>query len=412
MPNDPSPDQASPVTDIYRNDPYRNRRANYKSKYFKLSSCFWTEKGQRLTFFLLLSFKDSITWQCPSATTVQSYLPYSDQSSQQSGLHGTSQLGQASTSSHPPSQPAPTMITLSDNSQSLGTMTRDIRQDSLLTTITTTANTNRSPFLHSAVTTLSLSEELRKQKKHQHGETGWWNQWPYLILFYPCCCGNGRRPSWRWLLFMLCCILFCVGGIVLFICLPRLPKVTMAPMADTFGQEPADWGPPQHPFYRTTWQLNLTFDNQPNFIPLHLVQMDLVLALHPSFWNTSSVIASDGRNTTTALATANEEEMEQPFAWATLPDMTLNVDGQHQAVNAIFHIDYVASTSNLTDPTFAQLYNACGPKNINNPPALNVSLHITFHILHYLWLPTMVVYPAEENDGLICPSNWHSVVTF
>jgi hypothetical protein len=174
-------------------------------------------------------------------------------------------------------------------------------------------------------------------------------------------------------------------------------------MADTFGQEPADWGPPQHPFYRTTWQLNLTFDNQPNFIPLHLIQMDLVLALHPSFWNTSSVISSDGRNTSTQLAAT--EEMEQPFAWATLPDMTLNVDGQHQTVNAIFHIDYVASTSNLTDPTFAQLYNACGPKNINNPPALNVSLHNTFHILHYLWLPTMVIYPSEENDGLICPSN-------
>jgi hypothetical protein len=34
MPNDPSSDQAPPVTDIYRNDPYRNRRAKHKSKYF------------------------------------------------------------------------------------------------------------------------------------------------------------------------------------------------------------------------------------------------------------------------------------------------------------------------------------------------------------------------------------------
>ncbi|KAI8335927.1 hypothetical protein BC941DRAFT_471891 [Chlamydoabsidia padenii] len=301
----------------------------------------------------------SITWQSPSTTTIHSYLPYSDHSFQQQqpiGHHAPTLL---------PPQPAPTLISLNDTGyHRVGDhLTKDIRQDSVLTTITTTAPPR---LVHSAVTTLSMSEAIRKQRNHR--------------------CG-------RWVLFILGCSLFCAGGVVLFICLPRLPLVTMAPMADTFGQEPADWGPPLHPFYRTTWQLNLTFDNQPNFIPLHLVQMDMVLSLR----NTSNTLASSNNMT-------NGMELV-PFAWATLPDMTLKVDRQHETVNAIFHIDYVAATSNLTDPTFAQLFNACGPKNINNPPALNVSLHITFHILHYLWSPTMVVYPSEENDGLICPSN-------
>ncbi|CAO3590432.1 unnamed protein product [Absidia cylindrospora] len=414
---------------IYQNDPYRQRRVTNHSK---------------------------ITWQVPSISAPQSYLPYSDYTSQQqqdalSAAPRTDSL--ASNGFH--SEQEQTL-----SSQRQGTY-KDMRQDSLLTTITTTGRTTSTlvtahPFLHSTATTLSLSEELRKQK---YQDTASCCFWPSLL--YPCGEHQRRRPSWRWLCFMGFFFLLSVGGLLLFICFPRLPLVSMAQTADTYGQELAEWGPPQNPFYRTTWQLNLTLDNHPNFIPLHITHMDLVLRLHPSSLNattsssssppftdilpgslnTSTTILSSNQSHTiprtpsssssapppprlTAAAatsttdnvpetspslndeqntTPNKNDTTVPFAWSTLPSMTLNTDGKNQVVNAIFHIDYVAPTSNLTDPTFAQLYK-CGPHIITDPPALNVSLHITFHILHYLWTPTMTVYPSEGN-GLICPAN-------
>ncbi|ORZ12749.1 hypothetical protein BCR42DRAFT_493484 [Absidia repens] len=392
MPDESSSDQPS-ITDIYQNDPYRQRRVTNHSK---------------------------ITWQVPSISAPQSYLPYSDYTSQQqqevlSAAPRTDSL--ASNGFH-----AEQEQTLS--SQRQGTY-KDVRQDSLLTTITSTGRTTSTlvtahPFLHSTATTLSLSEELRKQK---YQDTAFCCFWPSLL--YPCGQHQRQRPSWRWLCFMGFIFLLSIGGLLLFICFPRLPLVSMAQTADTYGQELAEWGPPQNPFYRTTWQLNLTLDNHPNFIPLHITHMDLILRLHPSSLNattssspsppfteilpgsvnTSSTTLSSNQSHTipqrpppplsssaaaTAAATAatttatsapvtsasfddarntprNENDTTVSFAWSTLPSMTLNTDGKNQVVNAIFHIDYVAPTSNLTDPTFAQLYK-CGPHIITDPP--------------------------------------------
>ncbi|ORZ24570.1 hypothetical protein BCR42DRAFT_403201 [Absidia repens] len=428
MPDDSSSDQAS-VSDAYQNDPYRNRR--------------------------IQADQNSITWQCPSTRSTQSYLPYSKGTTQQKQRIILPTVSSNTTRTN----------SLEDNGfhnlqDQRVRASRDFRQDSLLTTITTAARVSSSlspnrPFLHSTMTSLSLSEEIRKQK-YQHEANGWRRHPPLSLC--GCCFGwnRKRRPSWKWIFFVAVCFLLVIGGILLFFCLPRLPEVTMAPMADTYGQDLADyWGPPQHPFYRTSWQLNLTMDNHPNFIPLHLIRMDLVLYIHPSSWNTSSSYPTSSLDTTTsttnttnttntntslignssitsdALAShstkitnaslsspylnndnSNSSNTDQidtaiPFAWSTIPAMTLTTDGQRQqVVNAIFHIDYVASSSNLTDPTFAQFYNACGPRGpfILNPPTLNVSLHITFYLLHYIWLPTMTVYPSEGN-GLLCPVN-------
>ncbi|KAI8093315.1 uncharacterized protein BX664DRAFT_384764 [Halteromyces radiatus] len=377
MPNDPSSDQ---ITDIYQNDPYRSRRT---------------------------AAQNSVTWQCPSKS-IHSYLPYSNYIPQQQKLYDQ--------------QEERTRICSLDNGfhvEQEQVTGLDKRQDSLLTTITSTARSpstlaTHHPLLQSTMTTMSLSEEIRKKKYHQTSTS-------IHSLFLYCCQG---RLSWRWVCFILTCFMLCIGGVLLFICLPRLPIVTMAPTADTFGQESADWGPPLHPFYRTTWQLNLTLDNHPNFIPLHLVQMDLVLFIHPSNNSASSnpdtipINSTINANKTTTNhitepsfmtsytnnSIINDDGQGIPFAWSTLPAMTLWTDGQPQVVRTLFHIDYVATTSNLTDPTFAQLYSACGPHLINNPPALNLSLHITFHLLHYLWLPTMTIYPSDGN-GLICPTN-------
>jgi hypothetical protein len=137
-----------------------------------------------------------------------------------------------------------------------------------------------------------------------------------------------------------------------------------------------DWGPSSHPFYRSTWKLNLTLDNHHNFVPLHLLQTDLVLSIHPP------------------------DLMDTPFAWSSLPEMTLDVGAR--TVTAVFRIDYAAPTR--TDPTFAHLYQACGPHLVTDPPPLNVSLQVTFHILNYPWLATTTVYPTDD-AGLICPVN-------
>ncbi|KAI8338429.1 hypothetical protein BC941DRAFT_422897 [Chlamydoabsidia padenii] len=257
------------------------------------------------------------------------------------------------------------------------------------------------------MTTLSLSEEIRKQK-HKQDSTGWRRHTSGYLYCCFCCWNDQRGFSWKRCCFVILCFLLLVTGVLLFICLPRLPQVTMASTANTVGQD-LDWGPPSHPFYRSTWQLNLTLDNRPNFIPLHLLQMDLVLFIHPSTWN-SSLPSLDAFNSTTTVTNAPNNnnsddrmmDIATPFAWSTLPGMTLNTTPQ--TVNAIFHIDYVAPTSNMTDSTFAQLYQACGPHLITDPPPLNVSLQITFHLLHYLWLPAITVYPIDD-DGLICPVN-------
>ncbi|CAO3599929.1 unnamed protein product [Absidia cylindrospora] len=283
MPDDSSSDQAS-VSHAYQNDPYRNRR--------------------------IQANQNSITWQCPSTRSIQSYLPYSKGTTQQK--HGIVL---------PTASPTTTRTnSLEDNGfhnqqdQRVG-VNKDVRQDSLLTTITTAARASSSlspnrPFLHSTMTSLSLSEEIRKQK-YQHEVTGWRRHSPLALC--SCCFGwNGkRRPSWKWICFAAVCFLLIIGGILLFFCLPRLPFVTMAPMADTYGQDLADYrGPPQHPFYRTSWQLNLTMDNHPNFIPLHLIQMDLVLYIHPSSWNTSSALDT---NTNTSLPGNSSTNALLPF---------------------------------------------------------------------------------------------------
>lgn len=320
---------------------------------------------------------------------------------------------------------------------------QQLRQDSLLTTITTTTSTapmiNHNPCLRSALTTLSLSEELRKQKE-QNETIDWFS------FFFLCGCFKNKEKrkkknklkkkkknwrqsrycTWKWICLWITLFFLIVGGILIFFCWPRLPFITLANIADPFGQESADWGPPDHPFYKTNWQLNITLNNQPNFIPLNIVQMDLTLNMHFStnastFSNLSSSIStasslpsidnnSNSSNNNNINKNNNNNDnnyKNNPFtyslAYTTLPSIVLNKN-ETKTLNALFHIDYAASTSNLSDPIFAQLYNACGPHLINSPPALNISLQVTFHLLHYLWSSTVNIFPTG-GSGLICPTD-------
>ncbi|KAI8059443.1 hypothetical protein BC940DRAFT_371879 [Gongronella butleri] len=259
--------------------------------------------------------------------------------------------------------------TLGDASRTATMTQHGFRQDSLLTTITTTpAATSGLAYYHThqdaTATTMSLCEELRKQQQKQaHGRV------PLLTACW--------LPPKRWCFACLACVLVLVTALVLFFCWPRLPIVTMASMVDTYGLETPDWGPPQTPYYRTTWQLNVTMDNRPNFVPLHIRQMDLTLnLLNNSTYSSLPPTA---------------------FATSTIPDLTLH---DKQEIYAIFPIN--ATNASLPDLAFVQLYNACGPHIVNNPPALNVSLAITFHFWYFIWLPTLTVYPTDA-QGLICP---------
>ncbi|KAI9300025.1 hypothetical protein BJ944DRAFT_273600 [Cunninghamella echinulata] len=181
--------------------------------------------------------------------------------------------------------------------------------------------------------------------------------------------------------------------------------MTLTNIADPYGQETADWGPPDHPFYKTNWQLNITFNNQPNFIPLPIAQMDLTLYIHSSSSSPSpsSSISIPPSSISTNNHYYSNHSFIYPLAYSSLPSITLNKN-ETKTLSSLFHIDYAAPTSNLSDPIFAQLYNACGPHLINSPPALNMSLQITFHLLHYLWSSTVDVYPTG-GSGLICPTD-------
>ncbi|KAG0166217.1 hypothetical protein DFQ30_007449 [Apophysomyces sp. BC1015] len=163
-----------------------------------------------------------------------------------------------------------------------------------------------------------------------------------------------------------------LGGIAAFICWPRTPLVWMSGGAEAVN-DPADWGPDTHPWLHATWQVNITLDNRQNWIPTHLTKLEFDIA---------------------------DSLTLRKFAWSKAGPLTL-APQTITPLRLVFDVNY--DTSTLTDTTFQNLYHACGPQKMGTPPALNVVLHVAFHIFGIPWTPTVTVTPPT--GGFLCPAN-------
>ncbi|CDH53763.1 predicted protein [Lichtheimia corymbifera JMRC:FSU:9682] len=180
---------------------------------------------------------------------------------------------------------------------------------------------------------------------------------------------------------IILCILLMLGAAATFVCWPRTPQIKLAGQG-TVGrargpEDATDWGPDQqHPWLRTSWLVNVTLNNQDNFIPTRVNRLDVVLA--------------DG-------------DTKQPFARSYATDLVLSPRTDTQ-LTMLFDVEY--ETPSLKDPTFEHLYNACGPQKISvsAPPALNITLQAVFTLPGIAWKPT-VIQDSALDDGFQCPNN-------
>jgi hypothetical protein len=106
---------------------------------------------------------------------------------------------------------------------------------------------------------------------------------------------------------------------------------------------------PSRPSLRATWQINVTLDNRDNWIPTYLTRLDFVIV--------DSLTLSK-------------------FAWASTASSMVLAPGIISPLSLTFNVNYQAP--DRTDPTFQNLYNACGPlaDSTAKRPALNVLLRV------------------------------------
>lgn len=176
------------------------------------------------------------------------------------------------------------------------------------------------------------------------------------------CCSFCRSRSHSRLtvfFFFFICIL---GVIAAFFCWPRTPRIAMGGGADAINGPPDWWAGerqplpppdtpiPSRPSLRATWQINVTLDNRDNWIPIHLTRLDFVIV--------DSLTLSK-------------------FAWASTSSALVLAPGIISPLSLTFNVNYQAP--DRTDPTFQNLYNACGPltDSKSKRPALNVLFKVS-----------------------------------
>ncbi|KAL7311757.1 hypothetical protein PS15m_009479 [Mucor circinelloides] len=211
---------------------------------------------------------------------------------------------------------------------------------------------SNTPHLHRSQSTcsphISLADKFRYKKKH--------------------------TPHRIWIIVFSCLGTLGVLGLIIYFCWPRLPQLAFkSEKAERIG-EPADWGPNQQPWLRAAWKLNVTLDNQANFVPTRVRDIELILM---------------------------DRDTHQPFAWSRTGPMHL-APHKTSLATLIFRVDY--EPPNVNDTTFKNLYNACGPQMPTEPPALNVTMQAIIHISGIIWSSIITVNPPDSG-GLYCPFN-------
>ncbi|KAI9009978.1 hypothetical protein CLU79DRAFT_891390 [Phycomyces nitens] len=183
-------------------------------------------------------------------------------------------------------------------------------------------------------------------------------------------CCRGARASRICVIFAF--IFFILGAIAAFFCWPRTPLVSMGSAVES-GDDPVNWGTDQHPMLHSSWIVNATFDNSQNWIPTHITGLD--------FYMKDSLTL-------------------RQFGWGTQGPM---VFAPRKIISQQLRLTVEYSASSTTDPTFQNLYRACGPQKKGDPPSLNVVLHMSFHFWGIMWVPTVAITPPT--GGFICPLN-------
>ncbi|KAI8970236.1 hypothetical protein BDF20DRAFT_113096 [Mycotypha africana] len=190
---------------------------------------------------------------------------------------------------------------------------------------------------------------------------------------------RGRKPRSIfldrrcWVITTFCCL-----GIILsmatYFCWPRLPLfVITSEKLERIG-EPADWGPKHQPWLKATWELNMTLNNSGNYVQTRVQNIEFIL---------------------------KDKNTHQPFAWSKSGVLQLPAH-EKTKVSLLFNVDY--EPNSVDDPTFKNLYNACGPQMPSEPPALNVTLEVIMHIYGISWA-TVININSTEVGGLYCPFN-------
>ncbi|KAI7872021.1 hypothetical protein BDF14DRAFT_1755381 [Spinellus fusiger] len=167
-------------------------------------------------------------------------------------------------------------------------------------------------------------------------------------------------------------IFIALGSIAAFFCWPRTPLVTMG-NAIVSGDDPTSWGIEQRPSLRSTWLVNVTFDNNQNWIPTHLTKLGFNMMDSLTF---------------------------RQFAWGVHGPMVF----QPRKITSFqlkLTVDY--SVASAIDPTYQNLYKACGTQKNGENPSLNVILHMDFHFFGFMWVPTLSITPPT--GGFLCPLN-------
>ncbi|KAI7898647.1 uncharacterized protein BX663DRAFT_524251 [Cokeromyces recurvatus] len=219
------------------------------------------------------------------------------------------------------------------------------------------SNSNSS---QSSISTLS---KRRRERRKREG-------WKYYALCH-CCCGRDSFSS-RMTVFCIFSILM-LGAFAAFFCWPRTPRVSMGGGVGSLSGSLME-EIPLRPSLQATWQVNVTLDNRDNWIPVYIQQMDFVMM--------------------DSLTLAK-------IAWATTSAPFALEPGLISPLTLTFNVDYQAADQ--TDPTFQNLYNACGPqRSPKQRPALNVILKVSFHILGIVWTPVVTATPYT--GGILCPS--------
>ncbi|KAI9469669.1 MAG: hypothetical protein EXX96DRAFT_587034 [Benjaminiella poitrasii] len=298
-----------------------------------------------------------------SCTTSSSYLPSCSQ------LHHHQHHGSSVCHSHSHCRPLSSSNNSSSNHKSNPHRSIHLTEKSIQS-ISSSSSSSSCPSSPSTVT------KQRRDRRHREG-------WRYYALCH-CCCGRNSLFS-RMFVFCLFSFLM-VGGVAAFFCWPRTPRVSMGGGADSLngrpdwwnGQRtplpPADAPIPSRPSLQATWQVNVTLDNRDNWIPIHVNQLDFVMV--------------------DSLTLAK-------FAWASTTSGLDLMPGVISPLSLTFNVNYQAA--DRTDPTFQNLYNACGPQvdGKTQRPALNVLLQVYFHIFGVMWTPVVTATPYT--GGILCP---------
>ncbi|KAI8393750.1 uncharacterized protein BYT42DRAFT_609519 [Radiomyces spectabilis] len=183
---------------------------------------------------------------------------------------------------------------------------------------------------------------------------------------------SNRQRLWARVCVFSMFIICVLGAVAAFFCWPRTPLVILGGRADNVAV--TRWIPENtHATMRATWQVNVTLDNRENWIPTHITRLDFALM---------------------------DSLTLKKFAFGSISSIVLP---PRRLINlpVVFNIDY-APVLMGNDPTMQNLYNACGPQKAGAPsPALNVVLHVAFHIFGIIWVPTVAATPPT--GGFLCP---------